>query len=125
MDKANFKAQVYAMQSGQRRLATLPPAKRNAMLLAISGALKENSQRIFKANQSDMERSKKANLALVLQKRLLFDETKLGDACEGIEQVAALRDPIGEVQERRLLDEGLLLERVTVFIGVIGMIFES
>ncbi len=125
MDKANFKAQVYAMQSGQRRLATLPPAERNAMLLAISQALKENSERIFKANQSDMERSKKANLAPVLQKRLLFDATKLGDACEGIEQVAALKDPIGEVQERRLLDEGLLLERVTVPIGVIGMIFES
>ena len=51
MDKANFKVQVYAMRSGQRKLATLPAAERNRMLLAISQALKENSQRIFKANQ--------------------------------------------------------------------------
>lgn len=125
MDKANFKAQVYAMRSGQRKLAALPLAERNQMLLAISKALRENSQRIFKANQNDMERSKGEHLSPVLLKRLLFDATKLRDACEGVEQVAALKDPIGEVQERRLLDDGLLLERVSVPIGVIGMIFES
>jgi glutamate-5-semialdehyde dehydrogenase len=125
MDKANFKVQVYAMRSGQRKLATLPAAERNRMLLAISQALKENSQRIFKANQNDMVRAREGNLSPVLLKRLLFDATKLHDSCEGIEQVATLKDPIGEVQERRLLDDGLLLERVSVPIGVIGMIFES
>ena len=72
-----------------------------------------------------MVRAREGNLSPVLLKRLLFDATKLHDSCEGIEQVATLKDPIGEVQERRLLDDGLLLERVSVPIGVIGMIFES
>lgn len=125
MDNAKFKAQVYALKNAQRRLATLSLQERNKMLITISETLQAEASKIFRANQKDLKRAKSENLSPVLQKRLLFDEDKLQDACEGITQVASLPDPVGKVQERRLLAEGLLLERVAVPIGVIGMIFES
>ena len=58
-------------------------------------------------------------------KRLVFDEQKLNEVILGLKQVAALADPVGKVLQRRLLDDGLILEQISVPIGVIGMIFES
>jgi len=109
----------------QRILASSSKEVRDKMLITVADALEANLLKIEKANNLDIEVAKKGNIAPPLIKRLLFDENKLKGVCEGIRQVATLKDPIGIVKERRLLDEGLLLERVGVPIGVIGMIFES
>lgn len=99
--------------------------ERNAMLHAVAEALVRNVARIEAANAQDLEDAEKENLAFPLKKRLVMDQNKLRGVCEGIRQVAALPDPIGKIRERRLLDDDLILERVDVPIGVIGMIFES
>lgn len=109
----------------QRILGTATEAERNTMLLAIADALEREWQRIEEANAVDLAAAERERLALPLQKRLVLDRKKLAGVCAGVRQVATLVDPIGHVKERRLLDDKLVLERVTVPIGVIGMIFES
>ena len=109
----------------QSILGTASETQRNAMLEAIAQALEHNLPRIVKANAIDLEEAERQQLAVPLRKRLVMDDHKLAGVCEGIRQVAALPDPIGRIRERRLLDDSLVLERVSVPIGVIGMIFES
>lgn len=117
--------QMAGITDSQRILGALPGQARNAMLEAIASSLEAQKERIFLANDKDLEKADEEHLSVPLRKRLVFDEAKLENVCEGLRQVAALPDPIGRVRERRTLDEGLLLERVDVPIGVIGMVFES
>ncbi|HRV23677.1 MAG TPA: glutamate-5-semialdehyde dehydrogenase, partial [Sphaerochaeta sp.] len=80
---------------------------------------------IRKANEQDVAEAKEQQIGAALIKRLVFDEQKLNEVILGLKQVAALADPVGKVLQRRLLDDGLILEQISVPIGVIGMIFES
>ncbi|MDD2297528.1 MAG: glutamate-5-semialdehyde dehydrogenase, partial [Sphaerochaetaceae bacterium] len=125
MGKHKLLKELSTIKTAQRRLSNLSTQARNAMLYTIADALEQQAQRIFDANDRDLQIADQENIELPLRKRLVFDQNKLVEACAGIRQVAALPDPIGRVRERRLLDDNLLLERVNVPIGVIGMIFES
>lgn len=125
MEDRRIMEQLAHITTSQRVLGALSHDERNAMLEAIALSLEAKKKRIFQANERDLEKADEEHLAGPLRKRLVFDEVKLKQVCEGLRQVAALPDPIGRVRERRTLDEGLLLERVDVPIGVIGMVFES
>ncbi len=113
------------LKDSQRSLAVTDETTRNAMLEAVARELERAWPVVEQANRSDLERAQADGLSGPLLKRLAFGRDKGRAACQGIRQVASLPDPIGRVRERRLLDRDLLLERVTVPIGVIGMIFES
>lgn len=125
MENRQIMEELSDITQSQRMLGALSTEVRNTMLESIAVALEQQSQRIFAANGRDLVAADDEGLALPLRKRLVFDEAKLQTVCEGVRQVENLPDPIGRVRERRQLDEGLLLERVDVPIGVIGMIFES
>ncbi len=109
----------------QRTLETVSGEERNRMLIRMAEALKASSSVIEDANRRDIERSEKENLASPLLKRLVFNKKKIDGVCEGIRQIAQMDDPLGRVTEKRMLDEGLILSKIQVPIGVIGMIFES
>ncbi len=109
----------------QRLLESSSLETRNEMLVKISEALVEKSSFIEKANQEDLEIAQKEKLSPVLLKRLKFDEKKISNVAQALLEVAKLPDPLGTITQRRLLDDDLLLEKITVSIGVIGMIFES
>ncbi len=98
---------------------------KNAALEAIKNALQDNSEAIIKANQNDLARSEKENLAAPLLKRLKFDEKKIAGVCAGIESLIKIDDPVGATQRATELDTGLELYKVSCPIGVIGVIFES
>ncbi len=98
---------------------------RNTALQKIIEALEENREAIFQENAKDLQAAEEANVAKAVVKRLKFDENKLRDAIAGIRQMIGLADPVGKVTLKRELDEGLVLERVSVPIGVIGVIFEA
>lgn len=98
---------------------------KNRALERIAEALMERKAEILEANRQDMERSASENLAAPLLKRLKFDESKLTNVVEGIHSLMRLEDPVGKTLLARELDEGLRLYRVSVPIGVIGIIFES
>ncbi len=98
--------------------------RKNALNL-MADALEASRESIIKANLEDLSRSEAAGLAAPLLSRLLLDDNKLTKAIEGVRQVAHLGDPIGKRQLHRELYKGLILERITVPLGVLGVIFES
>ncbi|AEY64886.1 glutamate-5-semialdehyde dehydrogenase [Clostridium sp. BNL1100] len=107
------------------KMAALSGEVKNDALLKIADALLANSKRIIEANQHDLERSEKENLASPLLKRLKFDEKKLNDVVEGIKSLKVLEEPVGKTLFSNMLDDDLELFKVTCPIGVIGIIFES
>ncbi len=125
MDGKHIQEDIQRLKGSATKLSGSSEAVRNALLLAIRDGLKRDWPLIKEANQEDLAQAKDSLLGDALVKRLVFDEEKLASVQLGLTQVATLADPIGAVLERRLLDEGLLLERVSFPIGVIGMIFEA
>ena len=98
---------------------------RNEALRLAAEALKKHRPEIFEANREDLERARESGISPAVMKRLRFNEHKLTDCLAGIESLIALENPTGRVTLHRQLDEGLILKRVTVPIGVIGIIFEA
>ena len=86
---------AHAAKQASFALAASPSKTRNSALLAIAAALHAKAGQIFKANDIDMRQAEKEGLAAPALKRLKFDEHKLGDVCAGLEQLAAMDDPIG------------------------------
>lgn len=106
-------------------MAATPVEQRNDALARIKEALLAHSSEIFAANELDLAAAKEAGVAPAVVGRLRFDEHKLADVAAGIDGLIGLPDPVGRTLLRRQMDEGLILERVSVPIGVIGVIFEA
>lgn len=100
-------------------------AKKNVALKLIADALRNNSREIIEANNIDIENGKKAGLTNSLLDRLKLSEERINDMAAGVEQVAALPDPIGKILDGKTLKNGLQIEKVTVPMGVIGIIYEA
>jgi glutamate-5-semialdehyde dehydrogenase len=107
------------------RLQSLTQAVRNEALQEIAAALQDHADEIVKANQADVKEAEKAGLSKVLIKRLRYDRSKIKESVESLRSLIKQEDPIGKVASRTELDSGLVLERVTCPIGVIGVIFEA
>ena len=100
-------------------------SKKNDALLAIAKALRENAQTIIDANDIDIENGKNAGLTASLLDRLKLSKERIEGMADGVEQVAALPDPIGRVLDGSTLKNGLQIEKITVPMGVIGIIYEA
>ncbi len=120
-----IKAEAIKMKKSAPVLAASTMEQRNLALQLIAGALEENKAVIFEANQQDMAYAESNGVAQATQKRLKYDEKKLQDSINGVLELKELSDPIGKVLMNRQLDEGLILKKITVPIGVIGVIFEA
>jgi glutamate-5-semialdehyde dehydrogenase len=107
------------------RLQSLTQAVRNEALEEIASALQEQAGSIIKANEADLKEAEKAGLPKPLVKRLRYDQGKIKESVESLRSLIKQEDPIGKVVSRTELDAGLVLEKVTCPIGVIGVIFES
>ena len=100
-------------------------AKKDEALLSIAQALRDNAAAIIAANEKDIENGKAAGLTPSLLDRLKLDESRIAGMAEGVTQVAAQPDPIGRILEGRTLKNGLQIEKITVPMGVIGIIYEA
>lgn len=107
------------------KMANTTEALRNQALAAVASALEQNKASIFAANANDLARAAADNLPGPIVARLKFNEAKLTDCLSGIRDLVGLNDPLFRTLLKRELDEGLILEKVTCPIGVIGVIFES
>jgi len=119
-----------AARLGSRKLAVLSTEERNASLTAIHAALAAGKQEVLAANTQDLESANKAaaggTLSASLVKRLdLSKPGKYEDMLQGILDVRDLEDPINRTVSQTLLDDGLLLSRITCPIGVLLIIFEA
>lgn len=112
-----------------RRLATLKSAAKDAALEDVARRLEADAAAILEANAEDVAEAEalvaRGELAESLLARLRLDARKLATMIHGVREVAALEDPAGKVLSRTLLDEGLVLEKVSCPLGVLAVVFES
>lgn len=106
-------------------LAILSTEKKNEALKAIAAALIENTDKIIKANELDMENAVRNGIKETMLDRLKLTEERIKGIADGVLAVVALSDPIGEVLNMTKRPNGLMIEKVRVPVGVIGIIFEA
>jgi len=114
-----------AVRRSAMALGQCSDAERRQAVLAMADALEASRDQILAANQADLAAAADDGLTAALVARLKLDGTKLDGAIAGVRQVAALEDPLGQRQLHTELDQGLVLERITVPLGVLGVIFEA
>jgi glutamate-5-semialdehyde dehydrogenase len=124
-----------AARAAAVKLATLGTAVKDKALLAMADAFEADKDAIFAANKIDLAaatpphppltRGGEGGLSGAMLKRLTLDDKKVAQMAEGVRQIAALRDPIGETLEGYLRPNGMEVRKVRVPIGVIGIIYES
>lgn len=112
-------------KSASRTLSTLSGSERNRILREMAEALRANTMNIIEANALDMARAQSDNLASSLKERLMLDEKRIEAMAIAIEEIAALKDPVGRVIEGWVTEAGLKIEKVSIPIGVVGIIYES
>jgi len=112
-------------KSASRILATMGGHERNRILREMAEALRANTMNIMEANALDMRSADENNIAPSMKERLLLDEKRIESMAVAIEEIAALKDPIGKVIEGWVTEAGLKIEKVSIPIGVIGIIYES
>ena len=121
----SIKEDVKSMKLVSPYVAAMSIETRNKALKTVAEALKINKEEIFAENRKDLEAAEAAGIPAPVYKRLKFNEDKLSDVIKGIEMLVELPDPLGKKTLSRELDTGLVLNRVTCPIGVIGVIFEA
>jgi len=108
-----------------RTLAYLDTGTKNGALLAMAGALKARQAEIMAANAEDLAQARQADYRQAFIDRLLLDEKRILEMAQGLQEVAALPDPVGTVISGSRRPNGLELAKVRVPLGVIGIIYES
>ena len=121
----NIREEAGKMKLDAPVMASSSLQMRNAALEAVRDALIAGKDEIFAANARDMAAAEDAGISGAIKKRLKFDEGKMRDVLAGLDELIRLPDPLGKTSLARELDEGLKLYRVSVPIGVIGVIFEA
>ena len=111
-------------RAASRTLALLTTEQKNSALLKIADALKNRADEILKANQRDVENAK-GRISDVMIDRLSLTESRIKGMADGVLNVAKLPDPVGKVLEEVARPNGLLIKRVSVPLGVVGIIYES
>ncbi|NLH47184.1 MAG: glutamate-5-semialdehyde dehydrogenase [Myxococcales bacterium] len=124
-ESVELKQLALAARRASLRLADADPAMKNRALLEMARLLRDRTGAILAANQSDMERGRAGKLSAALLDRLLLTEDRLATLAKGIEEIAALPDPVGEISPLTKRPNGLLVGRMRIPLGVILMIYEA
>ena len=106
-------------------LSTVTTAQKNEALQAIANALRNNIDHIIEENKKDLENGKNSGLSDALLDRLMLDADRIEGIAKSVEEVIALDDPCGRVLETVERPNGLVIKKVSVPIGVIGIIYEA
>ena len=114
-----------AAKAASRRLAIATADEKNAALIAAAKALRAATQEILSANAKDIAAAKAAGRPAAFVDRLMLDEKRIAGIATGLEEIAALADPVGTVLAEWTRPNGLKFQRVRVPLGTIGIIYES
>ncbi|PTO39036.1 glutamate-5-semialdehyde dehydrogenase [Enterococcus mundtii] len=112
-------------KKGARELALMPTKQKNDLLLQMAQTIKRNQLAILEANQKDLDQATENNISETMQDRLRLTPERIHTMAEEIIKVAQLDDPIGKVDHMWQNEDGLLIGKKRVPLGVIGMIYES
>jgi len=129
MERTQIEATVLEMvtkaKAAARNIAALPAAVKNRMLLDVAEALIARQPLILSENAKDLAEAEKKGLSSAMLSRLQITDKVIGEMVQGLREVAALEDPVGEVSEMRRRPSGIVVGRMRVPLGVILMIYES
>ncbi|MGI6295124.1 MAG: glutamate-5-semialdehyde dehydrogenase [Armatimonadota bacterium] len=114
-----------AAKAAAAKLATVGSAVKDAALMAMADAFEAEKEALIEANRIDTAAAEKNGISGAMLKRLTLDDKKIRQMADGVRQIAALRDPVGETIEAYLRPNGMEVRKVRVPIGVIGIIYES
>jgi len=106
-------------------MAILDGRNKREILLDMAEALETHEQRILAANARDMEYAREHAISAALQDRLMLDSKRIAGMAQSLREIAALREPVGRVLDGWITDAGFKVEKTSVPIGVIGVIYES
>ena len=112
-------------KSASRIVATMSGSERNRILREMANALRANTMSILKANAVDMGNADGYGISSSMKERLMLNEKRVDDMAVAIEEIAALKDPVGRVIDGWVTEAGLKIEKVSIPIGMIGIIYES
>ncbi|MCE2678910.1 MAG: glutamate-5-semialdehyde dehydrogenase [Burkholderiales bacterium] len=114
-----------AARSASRVMAKASTAAKNQALLNIAQAIRENAAQLTAANELDMARARANQLEPALLDRLSLSAKAIETMAQGLEQIAQLPDPIGEISNMRIRPSGIQIGQMRVPLGVIGIIYEA
>lgn len=112
-------------KNAEQQLSQLSTIKKNQVLKAMAREVRKSSDAILKANAIDMQDAEKNGVKKAMLDRLKLDDDRIASMADGLEEVAGLADPIGEVLKGWTTETGLDISQVRVPLGVIGMIYEA
>nr|WP_296042839.1 glutamate-5-semialdehyde dehydrogenase [uncultured Blautia sp.] len=112
-------------KEAENTLRTISTNQKNRVLAAVADHLVESSEKLLKANAIDVSNGKKNNMPEGLIDRLLLTSDRIEGMAEGLRQLVALEDPIGEITGMKKRPNGLLIGQKRVPLGVIGIIYEA
>ena len=121
----------YMQQLGQgaraasRMMAKADTGTKNRALLTIAAAIRREKEALLAANRADMETARAAGLDAAMLDRLALSEKAIATMAEGLEQIASLPDPIGEINDLKYRPSGIQVGKMRVPLGVIGIIYEA
>ncbi|WP_410473975.1 glutamate-5-semialdehyde dehydrogenase [Guyparkeria sp. TX1] len=120
-----IQAMGQAARRAARALSRVDTQKKNAALLAIADQLVQHTGTLIEANKKDLEAGRANGLDEAMIDRLAFDAAGIEKMAEGVRQIAALPDPVGEITDTVFRPSGIQVGRMRVPLGVIGIIYES
>jgi len=112
-------------KAASRELAKLTTREKNDCLLAMAGALENNSAALQEANARDMDAAAENGLTSAMLDRLKLNDQRIAAMAKGLREVAALPDPVGRILNERIRPNGLKLQKISTPIGVVVIIYES
>jgi glutamate-5-semialdehyde dehydrogenase len=112
-------------RTASRHIARADANAKNVALAVLARAIKRDCSALLEANQEDLSAARAAGLAPALLDRLTLTEKSVATMADGLLQVAALPDPVGEISDLRLRPSGIRVGRMRVPLGVVGIIYEA
>ena len=112
-------------RSASRAIACADTRVKNAALLALAAAIRRERATLLAANAEDVAAARAAGLEAALLDRLALSEKSIEAMAEGVEQIAALPDPVGEISELKFRPSGIQVGKMRVPLGVVGIIYEA
>jgi glutamate-5-semialdehyde dehydrogenase len=112
-------------KEGAKALAKSSSKKKNLILLKMAEALRKKGEMLISENQKDIQFAEKKGLSKALIDRLTLNEKRIDEMAQGLIEVTALPDPVGEITKMWQRPNGMTVGRMRVPIGVIGIIYES
>jgi glutamate-5-semialdehyde dehydrogenase len=123
--KAYMQQLGQAARAASRQTAKADTRAKNLALTTIAAAIRREKSALLKANQADVETARQNGMDSAMLDRLALSEKSVEAMAEGLEQIAALPDPIGEISDLKYLPSGIQVGRMRVPLGVIGIIYEA